>query len=302
MKDVSAALATHLATGTTTLCYCWRLTRPDAVVLGFTEHDNDLVYAGTTFSAASGFTASQIEQSLDLSVDNMTAAGALSSATLTEADLLAGRYDDAIVELFWVNWADTRQGITIAAGNLGEVTRTGLAFSAEFRSIANRLNQKIGTTCERYCSARLGDDRCKVDLTATTYRGTTAAETAGLISEITMSGLGGYAADWFTSGTLTFTDGANTGLPIDIKAHLRTSGIDILQLWGPTPFAVAIGDTATVTAGCRKSLTACRVKFDNVVNFRGFPHIPGADVVTRYAVQGALDASGGSLFAGTSGV
>lgn len=299
MKSVPSGLAAHLASGATAMAYCWRVTRPDGVVLGFTEHDRDLVYAGTTFSASSGFTASQIQQSLDLSVDNMSATGALSSAELTDADILAGRYDDAVVELFWVNWADTSQGITIAAGNLGEVTRQGLAFSAEFRSIANRLNQKIGTTCERSCSAKLGDSRCKVDLTAAAYKASATAGTAGLVTEITMAGLSGYAADWFTFGTLTFTSGANEGLPLDIKAHLRTSGIDILQLWSPTPFAVAAGDAATVTAGCRKTFPTCQKKFANVVNFRGFPHIPGADVVTRYAVQGALDASGGSLFAGT---
>jgi uncharacterized phage protein (TIGR02218 family) len=299
MKSLSSPLASHLAAGATTLAYCWRVSRADGVVLGFTEHDRDLVYAGTTFSAASGFTASQIQQSLDLSIDNMNAAGALSSADLTETDILAGRYDDAIVELFWVNWADTSQGVTIVAGNLGEVTRSGLAFSAEFRSIANRLNQKIGTTCERYCSARLGDALCKVDLGAAAYKAVATAGTSGIISEIAMTGLEAFAADWFTFGTLIFTAGGNQGLRLDIKAHLRTSGVDLIQLWMPTPFAVAMGDTATILAGCRKTFTTCRTKFANVTNFRGFPYIPGADVVARYAVQGALDATGGSLFAGT---
>ncbi len=299
MKSVPPALTNHLASGATTLAYCWRVTRRDGVVLGFTEHDRDLVYAGTTFAASTGFTASQIQQSLDLSIDNMNAAGALSSATITETDVLAGRYDDATVELFWVNWADTSQGLTIAAGNLGELTRSGLAFSAEFRAVANRLNQKIGTTCERFCSAILGDNRCKIDLTQPAYRATATAQTAGLVSEITVTGLSSYTADWFTFGTLTFTGSANAGLPIDIKAHLRTSGIDILQIWTPTAFPVAIGDAATVTAGCRKSFSMCRGKFDNVLNFRGYPHIPGTDVVTRYAVQGALAQTGGSLFAGS---
>ncbi|UDL93979.1 DUF2163 domain-containing protein [Lichenihabitans sp. PAMC28606] len=299
MKTVPPALAAHLATGATTLAYCWRLTRRDGVVLGFTEHDRDLVYAGTTFSAASGFTASQIQQSLDLSIDNLNAAGALSSADLTETDILAGRYDDADVELFWVNLADPSQGLTIAVGNLGEVTRAGIAFSAEFRSIANRLNQKIGTTCERFCSARLGDTRCGIDLGASAFHGTATAATAGQITEVSVTGLAAFAADWFTFGTLSFTTGANTGLLLDVKAHLRTAGIDILQLWTPTPFAVAIGDIATVTAGCRKTLSVCRTKFGNIPNFRGYPYIPGSDVITRYAVQGALNASGGSLFAGS---
>lgn len=299
MKTVPAALAAHLQGGVTTMAYGWRVTRRDGVVLGFTEHDRDLVHAGTTFVASSGFTASQIQQSLDLSVDNLNAAGALSSATLTEIDILSGRYDDAVVELFWINWADPTQGIVIAAGNLGEVTRAGLAFSAEFRSLASRLNQKIGTTCERFCSARLGDSRCTVDLTQPAYRASVAVATAGLSSAITVTGLAGFAADWFTFGTLTIATGGNAGLAFDIKAHLRTSGIDILQLWAPVPFPLAIGDTAVALAGCRKSFATCKGKFANVPNFRGYPHIPGADVVTRYAVQGALDASGGSLFAGT---
>ncbi len=299
MKTVPSALAAHLSTGATTLAYCWRVTRTDGTVLGFTEHDNDLLYAGTVFSASSGFTASQIQQSIDLGIDNLNAAGALSSADLTEVDILAGRYDDATVELFWVNWADPSQGITIAAGNLGEVARQGLAFSAEFRSIANRLNQKIGTTCERFCSARLGDERCKVDLTLPAYRAEATVGTAGRVSEILVTGLAGFAADWFTFGRIIFETGANAAVTLDIKAHLRTSGVDILQLWTPTPFALALGDTATVLTGCRKSLTVCRGKFGNVPNFRGYPHIPGTDVVTRYAVQGALGQTGGSLFGGS---
>ena len=296
MKSLSPALQAHLASGATTMAYCWRVTRRDGTVLGFTEHDRDLVYAGTTFAAGTGFTASQIEQGLGLAVDNMDAAGALSSAALTDADILAGRYDDAVVDLFWVNWADTTMGLQIASGNLGEVKRRGLAFSAEFRSIANRLNQKIGQTYERTCSATLGDSRCKIDLASSTYRATAMAETAGLTAQVVVNGLAGYAKDWFSGGTLLFTAGENNGLTFEIKAHLRTSGVDILDLWLPTPFPVAMGDTATATAGCRKTFAICKSKFDNHVNFRGFPLIPGTDVVTRYGVEGALGESGGSIY------
>ena len=296
MKSLPPALQAHLASGATTMSYCWRVTRHDGAVLGFTEHDRDLVYAGTTFAAASGFTASQIEQSLGLSVDNMDAAGALSSSAITDTDILAGRYDDAVVDLFWVNWADVAMGVQIASGNIGEVKRQGVAFSAESRSIANRLNQKIGQTYERTCSARLGDARCGIDLASSAFRGTATAETAGLTSQIIAAGLSGYAKDWFSGGTLAFTAGANAGLTFEIKAHLRTAGVDILELWLPTPFPVVLGDTATATAGCRKTFAACKSKFDNHVNFRGFPLIPGTDVVTRYGVEGALGETGGSIY------
>ena len=296
MKALPAALAAHLASGATTMAYCWRVTRHDGTVLGFTEHDRDLSYAGTTFAASSGFTASQIEQGLGLSVDNMDAAGALSADAISEGDILAGRYDDATVELFWVNWTDPSQGVAIAAGNLGEVKRQGVAFSAEFRSIANRLNQKIGQTYERTCSARLGDARCKVDLSAAAYGGSAVAESAGITAQIIVGGLAGFKPDFFSGGTIAFTTGANHGLTFEIKAHLRTSGVDIVELWLPTPFPVALGDVATVKAGCRKTFAVCKSKFGNQVNFRGFPLIPGTDYVTRSGSQGAFGESGGSIF------
>lgn len=296
MKTVPPNLQAHLDSGVTTLCYCWRVTRHDGTVLGLTEHDRDITAEGTTFSADTGFSASRIQQGLGLSIDNLSAAGALSSPGISDADILAGRYDDAAVEVFWVNWADPTQSILIARGHLGEVKREGVAFSAELRSIAHRLDQKIGQTYERSCSASLGDARCKIDLAQAALRATVAAVSSTTGRQIVVSGLSGFASDWFTEGTLTFATGANAAIRFEIKSHRRTSGVDILELWLPPPFPIAAADSGTALAGCRKTLATCKSKFDNVVNFRGFPHIPGVDVVTRYGVQGALGQAGGSIF------
>lgn len=298
MKALPPALQASLSSGVTTLCYCWRVTRADGTVSGFTEHDRDVVADGTTFRAGTGFSASRLEQSLGLSIDNMQAAGAFSSAGITEADILAGRYDDAGVDLLWVDWSDPATFVLLTSGNLGEVRREGLAFSAELRSLAHRLNQKIGSTYSRTCQAQLGDARCKVDLSQAAWRAAFTATdgTAGRV--IVASGLSAYASDWFTAGTLTFGTGADAAIPFEVKSHRRTSGIDQLELWLPPPFPIAAGDPGTVVAGCRKTFAVCGSKFSNVMNFRGFPHIPGTDAVTRYGVQGALDATGGSLFGG----
>lgn len=295
MKSIPTALAAHLASGATTMAYCWRITRRDAGVLGFTEHDEDIVCDGTIFEAASGFAASQIQTGLGLSVDNFTAAGALSSSSISETDILAGRYDDATLELLWVNWADPTQFLVASHGHLGEIKRQGLAFTAEFRSLAARLNQKIGGTYQRSCSATLGDAKCRIDLTKSELHATATLQTAGLVRRVVVTGLGSFAADWFTHGTAAFTTGANAGLMLEIKKHTRTSGQDVLELWNAPPFALAIGDAATVTAGCAKTFSACRTKFQNQANFRGFPHIPGSDHVMAAAKRGAPNQSGGSI-------
>ena len=105
MKTIPAALAEHLAQEATTTCHCWRVTRRDGTVLGFTEHDHDLAFGGTVFLAASGFSASETEAATGLSASADEVAGGFSSEAITEDDLSRGRYDGARVELYLVNWA-----------------------------------------------------------------------------------------------------------------------------------------------------------------------------------------------------
>ena len=46
------------------------------------------------------------------------------------------------------------------------------------------------------------------------------------------------------------------------------------------------GDTFSVFAGCDKTFATCKAKFDNALNFRGFPHLPGNDAAYAYVVDG----------------
>ncbi len=66
MKSLPPALQAHLDTGATTLGWCWRLTRRDGTMLGFTDHDRDLAFDATTFAAATGFTATEIKDAVGL--------------------------------------------------------------------------------------------------------------------------------------------------------------------------------------------------------------------------------------------
>ncbi|RMH39770.1 MAG: DUF2163 domain-containing protein, partial [Alphaproteobacteria bacterium] len=134
------ALNAHLKGGATTLCHCWSVERRDGWVRGFTDHDRDLVFEGITFHADTGLAATAVARTLGLSVDNTEASGLLRDAAITDADILAGRFDGAKVRAWLVNWADPEARRLIFAGEFGEVQRTGEAFSAELRGLAERLN------------------------------------------------------------------------------------------------------------------------------------------------------------------
>lgn len=298
MKTLPAGLQAHLDSGATTLCWCWRLERADATVYGFTDHDRDLTFGGVTYEAASGFTASELKSSLGLSVDDADASGALSSARLNEADLAAGAFDDARIEIWRVNWAATDQRVLMMAGSIGEVRRGETAFTAELRSLAHYLNQQQGRTYQYACDATLGDARCGVSAAAHTGTGAVTAVVAGRY-KFTASGLGAYASAWFTGGLLTWTAGANAGRSMEVKGHTLSGGAATIELWRSMPEPVAAGDAFSVIAGCDKIFSTCRDKFANRANFRGFPYIPGSEYMIEIAKDSlASTYSGRSMFNG----
>jgi uncharacterized phage protein (TIGR02218 family) len=282
VKVLADGLQAHLDGGATTLCWCWMLTRRDGVVQGFTDHDCPLAFDGVSYEAVSGFSASEIESSLGLAVDNLTLTGALSSATLNEADLAAGLYDNAAIRIWRVNWSDSAQRVLMRAGTLGEVVRSGSAFQAEIRGLAQALNQPVGRVFGHLCDADLGDRRCGVTLDIRS--GTVAA--AYDARRFSAGGLDAFAGDWFSGGKLTFTDGVNRGRAMEIKRHAVSGGIVTIELWQAMSLTPAAGDSFTVTPGCDKQFTTCKVKFANAVNFRGFPHMPGNDAALAAPAAG----------------
>jgi uncharacterized phage protein (TIGR02218 family) len=287
VKSISPELQAHLDSGATTLCWCWRLTRRDASRLGFTDHDRDLMFDGMTFEAAAGFTASEMRESVGLSVDNLEATSALSSDRLSEADLAAGLYDDARVEIFRVNWTAPEQRVLMRTGSLGEVRRAGLTFAAEVRGLAHYLQQPTGRLYQFTCDADLGDGRCKIMLSDPLYRGEGEIVDVASARRFAVAGLDSFADDWFSRGLLTFGSGAAEGQAIEVRTHIKTVSAVTIELWAPARGPLAAGQTFVVTAGCDKHLTTCQAKFANSANFRGFPHMPGNDFVTTFARNGS---------------
>ena len=275
MKTQSAALALHRASGTTTLAHCWRIERQDGQIFCFTSSDQDIVFEGRRYLAATGFTPSAMQASADLSVPNLEVTGMLDSATITEADLLAGRWDGAAVEIFELNWADVSQGkMILRVGTLGNVSAGRVAFQAELRGLSQQLQQPVGSVYAAACDANLGDARCGVDLAALSVA--TSVTSASADQRSFSASTLGQADDYFGGGVVTWTTGANAGL----KMEVRSFAAGAVALVQRMPYSITVGDTLAVVPGCRKRCDEdCSDKFDNVINFRGFPHVPQNDKV-----------------------
>lgn len=276
MKSCSPSLETHLAGELATLATLVKITRRDAVVLGFTTHDRPLVVDGVTYMADSAFQASALESRAGLATGNMDIAGVVDSGAITAGDIAAGRYDHARVDVYMCNWSDLTQGaLQLRRGWLGEVKLSGGGYVAELRGLHDLLQRPIGSTFTPECRHRLGDARCGVAL-----GGFTATGSAGIVLDAArFYDAGRSEADgWFDGGLLTWTSGPNAGLSMEVK---RFSD-QMFTLWLPMPDLIVGGHGYSVIAGCDRRYETCRVKFSNLANFGGFPHLPGVDRILNY--------------------
>ncbi len=283
MRQISENLVGSDNGQATTLCNAWRLTRIDGVVLGFTDHDHMLEFDGTKFEPESGFLPSSARTELGLNIDDGEVAGAFSAFAITEKDLASGRYDGAIVEVFLLNWQDTSSALKLRTQEIGEVSFGDHVFQAELRSLAHRLDQPQGRTYGRKCSANLGDASCKIDLTSQLYDGAGTVISSKDERTCIVEGLDAYDEFWFRYGLMTWTSGANSGLSVEIHDHQIQNDQIILKFFSPLANISETGDTFEVTAGCAKTFLTCSDKFSNVINFQGFPHLPGSDFAYGYA-------------------
>jgi len=289
------AFLAHLAGGLTTVCRCWRVTRTDGVVFGFTDHDAPVAFDGVTHRSDTGLSASAVVQGTGLSVDNTEALGVLSDQAFTETDIAAGRFDAADVRSWLVNWRDPAARMERFRGTIGEIRRGAGAFQAELRGLTEALNQPHGRVYQPVCGAILGDAACGFDLDGEGYSVERTAEVVERGQVFRFAEFAEAEVRWFERGRLRVLSGAAAGLSGVVKHdQFRKDGARVIELWAPVGAPVAPGDLVRIEAGCDKRAETCRLKFVNFANFRGFPHIPGEDWLVSVPRGSGVD-DGGSL-------
>jgi len=258
-----------------TIALCWRLERRDGATLGFTTHDRDLEREGLVYRAAPGILPSAIAVSDGFDADSVDIKGALTSGAINGADLAAGRWDGAGVTIFMVDWeAPEGEILPVARGELGEVSVKSEAFEAELRGPTASLDAPVVEQTSPECRAALGDKRCRVDMAGRTRLTRIAAVVAADMVEVADAAAGNA----YGGGRLRWIGGANSGL----ESAIRQSEDGRLTLYEPPPAAPAPGDLVEIAEGCDKRLATCAERFGNAANFRGEPHLPGIDLLTRY--------------------
>ncbi len=358
LRSISTELKDHLDKDATTMASCWRITRKDGQVFRFTDSDIPIRLSDGEYSPIDSGKASAIEDTVDITTNNLSVQQILSSESITIEDLNAGLFDWAGVDIYWVNYKNPSQGtITLFSGFFGEVKmRDDVDFEVELKSLATKLEQTIGRRYTQQCDVEeLGDSRCGLDITAHTY----SCEVTSITDNQTFTAIIAAPDDTYTLGSLTWITGNNAGesvaiqsqigsqiilseaMPLDIQegdeyqllaeeeslsdytlsgtvtsitdnqifsgtisgpngyykyskitwisGNNESANIEVksqsdnkLVLFLPMAYTIQVGDEFDLFAGCDRYFETCKNKFNNIVNFRGFPHIPGRDSISRY--------------------
>jgi len=276
------ALTAHLAGTAHTRCTMLRLDLVDGTTLAITDHDRDLSFdlgdGAVTYSAGTGILPSDLALAVGFEGSDIEVEGPIASV-VTRAAVLGGRYDDAEARLFQVNWTDPTEALKLLKGRVVLAEIMGGKFKFTIQGDVTRFAQTVGRVISAYCDADFGDARC--GFTPATLAATVASVSDSRTFTVTFSG--SYADDFWNRGTVAFTSGALLGCrPVEINDWAATGAV---ELWTDLPEPPAVGDTLTLTQGCGKTRTDC-LAYNNVINFRGFPDVPGSDQVLKWGVPG----------------
>jgi len=276
-RSVNLLSSKNLANEVLSYARCIRIVRQDGTVLGFTTHDKDLFIDGVNYRAREAVNPTNIEQKWDLSTNNSEIESILSSDAIRDGDILTGKYNDANVGIYLVNFTDLpntiEDSIILQSGIVGEVTATDFNYTFEVVSKASTLlNRKASKKISPVCLYRFGDSDCGVNLAPYTYSVTVTE----VIDSSTFKINGTIPDNALNYGKASFTSGLNNNL----DGFILNYSANQIKLFAGMPYIIQVGDTLTVVQGCAKTPTACK-SYNNYLRFGGFPtggnFMPGND-------------------------
>lgn len=283
MKDILQTMKDHIAGEVTTLALCWYMILTDGSEFYYTDHDKPIIFNGKTYITAAGAVPSATSTTSNLAVDNMEITMAWYGDLATEAEIRGGRFDFATMNIFLLNYEDINMGtIPLLKGKLGEVVIEDNLVRVDIRGMTQYLQQKMGELYSVGCQATFGDDRCKIDADLSIYTKAFTVNSADASHPKRIFNIVEVLGDidnYYTGGYIHWLTGNNANTKMDIKVYWQTN--QRVELYEPMVRDIQPADTGNIIVGCNKKFETCKTKFDNIINFRGFPHLTGVTKLLR---------------------
>lgn len=277
-------IAAHVAGRAHTVCYLLQLDLRDGTTIALTDHDAAIAYdlGDGVQTFVPGVDISDVALVAGFETSNFEASGPI-DATFTRIQVLGGRYRNATARLALLEWSNLDHAM-ILRGTVGECRVEGARWVFEVRNAADAFNQSQGSVLSPYCRTWFGSPQCKVVRAA--YAATVTAVPSLLTFKVDVV----QPANFFAYGNAAFLTGELAGTD---EAKILTFAADgTVELFEPMFQQPEVGDTLNLYRGCSKMLKAddatiptC-LSYDNVINFRGEPEVPGGRAYMRVSAPG----------------
>jgi uncharacterized phage protein (TIGR02218 family) len=256
---------------------CFTFTLATGTVLSWTNVDLPVTVAGATFSATgplvSGF---KCKASVGLEVDKQQITIAARPSDLISGSpalnaIREGAFDGATVRrdrVFLSSIGGAVIGaVTLFHGRVSTVDSVGRT-QAQITVASDLVILDYDMPRNLYsptCVHTLYDSGCGI------VRGTYSV--SGAVGAGSMAGLieTAVAAAGHVQGSLVFTSGLNANVRATVKSVVAGASLSLMY---PLPSPPSPGDGFNVAFGCDHTRGTCQGKFNNLVNFRGFPFVP----------------------------
>lgn len=274
----------------------FKIVREDATEFHFTSHDHEIDYDGDTYTPAGGHSTSNLRAESGMKTKSAEFLGVLTSPEITDEDIDMGRFDNAeITEFmvdFWFPWAGTFYSETYF---IADIARDGEIWVAQIRSKMAQLKRKVGSVYSKRCRHRFGEAYGETDVTGckvnseeegvTQFSDTAVNKVDALYPKsvfwVLKSDIGGGSMTeaWFNYGKIT-GDGSgdnNEGIVREIgSVTIEAFTTPLVRVEVSVAFHknIEVGDTFMFTRGCDKLSSTCHDEYTNIANFGGFPYIP----------------------------
>lgn len=278
MRTITEDLKRSFEQNTTHIVKCWKITLKDNTVIGFTTNNENFSYDGVEYNSFSGDDIKNIKSNLDIEEDSFEFSNIISSNLILENDILAGKYDNAKIEIFLLDIQNQNNGkVVLLTGTISDIECKGDMFTAKVKGLKDEINKTIGELYSPLCRCGFCDTKCGLDKANFTFLATITNVLNDVSFTTNNEAILNQSNGYFDNGIIEFTSGDNNGQKMEIKQHANGTFILSLNL----PQELKIGDAFKITAGCNKQFSTCCSKFNNAINFRGEPHLPGMEILLK---------------------
>jgi uncharacterized phage protein (TIGR02218 family) len=249
----------------------------NGTTLRYCDASSNVTFGGQTWlSAPAGLTRSKIRWTTGVEVDTLdidfqSDTSIVVAGTPLLAAAVNGLFDNCRVtlsRLFMADWSTPVDTLLLFQGNTAPAEILRGAVHLTIKSDLERLNVMIPPNVyQSSCLHSLYSPGCTVKVATYRVAGTVASVTTdgGIVTTL------GQADKYFQMGAIKFTSGRNVGLVRTVKSYTGSTVYPTKAF----PYPIANGDAFTITPGCDKLQGGdCLNKYNNVINFKGFPYIP----------------------------